>query len=999
MTPQTISHYRILRRLGAGGMGEVFLAQDTRLDRKVAIKCIREVAVGSEEARKRLIREARAAATLDHPNICTIHEIGEEGQRAFLVMQYVEGETLSLRLDRDPPNLQQSVEIAVQIAKALNEAHFHGIVHRDIKPQNIIITPAGQVKVLDFGLAKLLWSGAADSLVDTQTMLTETGVALGTVNYMSPEQARGEHVDARSDLFALGALLYKCVTGRSAFYGKNTIEVGAQIIHVTPTRPSQLNPAVPPELDSIILKALEKKIVHRYQSAEEVLTDLGEFQRTYSGAGYSSLPQSGLVTRRLPKSGTSGLVDRFRGVAGRRAVLAVVLPIATILVILLGFLNWPAGAHQPTAGAMRSYEKGAEALRDGAYYQASKALLGAVELDHNFALAHARLAEAYAEMDYMAKAKQELLLAQTLDRKVLSEKDRAYLKAISAVVLRDFSTAIETYLSLVQQAADPEKSSILFDLGRTYEKSDNLDKAIETYLEVTQRDSQSAGAFLRMGVLYGRQGESKNAEKAFNRADELYEQWSNNEGQSEVLYQRGILLQATGKPSEAREKLDKSLGMARAASNIYQEIRILLPLSDASWNEGNSAKAKEYASDAIQLAQNNDLRNLATNGLIDLGYAFMSRGELEESGKYINQALVFAEADKSALGRARSMLALGNLSLQLDNANEAIRCLTEARRFYQEAGYRRQTSTCMLLLSRANRMKGEYAASVEVSQQQLNLSTALNDLSQIAAAHSNIGYVLGIEQEQYTEGLIHMDESYKLNESLGDTLGVAYDLMHRGRLLWPLGRYDEARVALQRAFTIANQPDGSYKPVLAWVNLANAQMYLSESRFAEASRESEKARELSSDRYKELAIEAQSTLGLAQALSSQPRAGKKLCEEAVADARKTSSPRLLSKSLSALAEVLLKTGDAKDALNNAAQAQALAEKSGLQESGWRAWLIAARASQTIGSPSTLEFARRAEGSLSSFVQQWTPESRRLYLNRADVKSSRKQIDQMLGSRK
>src|SRR5262249_31908814 len=163
---------------------------------------------------------------------------------------------------------------------------------------------------------------------------------------------------------------------------------------------------VPPELDSIILKALEKKIVHRYQSAEEVLTDLSEFQRTYSGAGYSSLPQSEVVTRHLPKSGGSGVCDRFLAVVARRAgVGGAALPIATIFVILLGLLNWPAGAHQPAAGAMRSYEKGAEALREGAYYQASKALLGAVELDHNFALAHARLAEAYAEMDYMAKAK------------------------------------------------------------------------------------------------------------------------------------------------------------------------------------------------------------------------------------------------------------------------------------------------------------------------------------------------------------------------------------------------------------------------------------------------------------------------------------------------------------------------------------------------------------------------------------------------------------------
>ena len=150
MASQIVSHYRIIRKLGAGGMGEVFLAEDTRLDRKVAIKWLRTKAVASEQARKRLIREAKTAATLDHPNICTVHEIGEDGERAFIVMQYVEGETLADRLDSAPPDLRESVDIAAQVAEALIEAHSHGVVHRDIKPQNVIVTPRGQVKVLDF---------------------------------------------------------------------------------------------------------------------------------------------------------------------------------------------------------------------------------------------------------------------------------------------------------------------------------------------------------------------------------------------------------------------------------------------------------------------------------------------------------------------------------------------------------------------------------------------------------------------------------------------------------------------------------------------------------------------------------------------------------------------------------------------------------------------------------------------------------------------------------
>jgi serine/threonine protein kinase len=231
MIGQTISHYRIIGKLGAGGMGEVYLAEDEQLDRKVAIKFLPAEVATDERAKQRLIREAKTAATLDHPNICAIYEVSQEDGYSFIVLQYVEGETLAERLRNKVPDLREALAIAAQVADALREAHARGIVHRDIKPENIMLTTRGQVKVLDFGLAKVLRDpDLIEGNTETETMLSAPGMIMGTVPYMSPEQVRGEELDSRSDIFSFGTVLYELFSGRRPFEAKSAAEIISAIL-------------------------------------------------------------------------------------------------------------------------------------------------------------------------------------------------------------------------------------------------------------------------------------------------------------------------------------------------------------------------------------------------------------------------------------------------------------------------------------------------------------------------------------------------------------------------------------------------------------------------------------------------------------------------------------------------------------------------------------------------------------------------------------------------
>jgi len=594
MIGQTVSHYRILEKLGEGGMGSVYLSEDLHLARRVAIKFLTST---DHHYRARFIREARAVSALNHPNIAMVHDYGEtNGGQPFIVMEYVKGKSLSDLLD-EGLTLRRTVQIISSIAEALGEAHEQGIVHRDIKPSNVLINERGQVKVLDFGLVKHLFEPPTSGVdLDARTIhatQTRSDVIVGTPLYLSPEQATGKSIDGRSDLFALGALLYECLTGQSAFSGASVMEIGAQIIHVNPPPPSKINAAVPPSLDRITLKALQKKVEDRYQSAAELLSDLNDVSEVLTGNGVPVSSRSNKATAGVKRPNTAFATLTMQLKRQRFSLGSVILAFVGVAVAIgVLYYFWPRTYYQASPQAVFWYDQGTENLRNGAYYQASKALAQATEIDDNYALAHARLAQAWTELDYTERAKDELLAATRPSKGAsLSPRDALYLEAIRASITRRFGDAINLYSEIAKLS--PDEGSVYVDLGNAYENDGNTEKALENYLKaIDLLKRQYATAFLRAGMLYHRKQQNDKATDMFDQAERLYRAASNQEGIIEVLRQRGILFRDKGKFDDAKSQFQQSLDASRAIGNEAQQITALIDLSFSIRNVASSRKLR-----------------------------------------------------------------------------------------------------------------------------------------------------------------------------------------------------------------------------------------------------------------------------------------------------------------------------------------------------------------------------------------------------------------------
>ena len=1005
MIGQTISHYRVIEKIGEGGMGVVYVAEDTVLGRRVAIKTL-TIKPGQNEQhfRTRFLREARAVSALSHPHIATIHDYGETNEgEPYIVMELVKGQTLADLLKGDSLTIGRALEIIQQVAAALGEAHRNGVVHRDIKPSNVAVDHRGNVKVLDFGLAKQL---NIDSLTETdperQTLLTsqtQEGVIVGTPLYLSPEQALGSGIDARSDIFALGSLLYECVAGRPPFDGATRMEICTKIIRDDPDPPSTINSDVSEAVDHIVLKALAKKPTERYQSADEMAEDLADVR-----TGFAATSEMRVVPRltsrasaEIPTGTLATLSDIFR----RPRISVGYVVAGVVAVALLGILAWwltlPT-VHQPTPEARRLYDLGVNAMREGAFFKSSKLLQQAVANDDRFALAHARLAEALTELDLPDDAKNELLIAQGLvpNRAALSAVDSLRMQAISNTVTRDFPSAIENYRRLVSTVPANEKAFALVDLGRAHEKGEQLEQAIDAYRQATEIDAHNAAAWLRLGVALGRAQKYKEAEAALKQASNLFSVSNEIEGMTEVLFQEGVLLTQQAKFAEAQTQLGKALERSIALDNNDQRVRTLQQLSYTFILAGDAAKAQQYSQQATELARASGMENLTTQGLIEIGRSHMVKGDRVEAEKNLTEAVRLAQLYKGRYSEARALLALGSLRRQQDDPQRAQEYLQKALLFFREGGYGRQMFIAYFNLGYVDIELGDYNAAQQTFEQLLQAAQRVGDQQYAAFAHNGLGYVF-FDTERFPEAWAHFEEEYRIEKAINTKLAIGYTANYRGTTSWKLGRYEAAQADLAEALSVA-QSSGQdpNKELLADATWSAAALALSQRKLSEASTKAKSALGFAGSEHKVPAIRAKYTLGLATALSGQS-AGRKQCEEAVQQARTLHNPRWLTEALLALAEAALAAGDAQSAMTSAMEAQSHVAAANQRESEWRAYAIQARASERLGDKEKArQLAGRANATLASLEGIWGNDNYKSYLIRPDIDELRRQVAALTG---
>jgi len=930
MIGTTVTHYRIVSKLGEGGMGVVYEAEDLTLGRRVALKfCLS----GHDDAKLRanLLKEARAASSLSHPNIAHIYEFVEDpGGDAFISMELVSGANLARILSQRRLSIEETLKVATGVASGLEEAHRHGVIHRDIKPGNIQITSEGEVKVLDFGIAR---PAALHAAGEAKTDITRTIEGFsGTLLYMSPEQASGEVLDARSDLFSLGVVLYECLTGRAPFAADALPAVMARLLTWAPPQPSRLNPQSPAHLDRIILKLLEKDREKRYASADELLADLQAPGRVHS-------------RRRAVAALAGGLVCAGGGVAA---------------------WLWNAKRHRdPAPAAVGWYRDGLAALRYGSYHRASKDLARAAAIDPSYAMAHAYLAEAWYELDYLERAKDELLKAMaSLDS--LPAVEQLHLDAIHQTVIAEFKIAVGKYREISRMVAPDERGGALLELGRAQERNHDTKQAMATYSEATrlgaQNAAQNAAVWMRLGELQARTGAREDSARSLDRAENLFQAASNLEGATECLY---IRARYAATPAQARDLIGKALAAARVTSDDQQQIKLLLLSSNVSLEAGETAEALDDANRAIAIARADGIENLVSRGLIDLGNALFVKNRTAEALRTIEEALDIARRNGEKRSEARALVNLGSIRIQTGDMAQGWQDVQTALNYYRQGSYRTEAALALILLGRAARDKGDYEGAHRAFTETLaTLKPAESSLPRALAQEGLAS--LEMLQDQWPQARRLFDETRRVFEAIGNSSGVAINQLN---------------VALIDAM-LGHKLDGTAVPRLAAESdpVSALKIVLLEEHFGEARAKAEALLRGADASDLDTRCEASLVLGLALARSGAGARGLEVCRKAFELAQATGRPAEEADTLLASAEAALAAGDRAAAAESAGRARALLESAKQPESLWRACVLLLRSGAAGGA-----VAAEAATALGELKASWPKEDFRSYLDRPVIR--------------
>jgi tetratricopeptide (TPR) repeat protein len=930
--------YRIVRALGRGGMGEVYEAEDVELGESVALKTLLPEIAADARMIARFKQEIQLSRKIAHPNVCRVFDLARhpaEGPAAetvfFLTMEFLPGETLGARLRREGRIAAADVlPLLEQMAEALDAAHRTGVIHRDFKPSNVMLTESGagtRAVITDFGLAR-------PAEHSEESTATASGQLIGTLGYMAPELFTGGTPSAASDIYALGLVAYKAVTGELPF--ESSAPLAAVIRRAGQAAPSARArvPDLDPAWDRALARALDPDPSRRFASGRE-------FVQALRG-------ETASVTVKLP-------------VMTRRRVAGAVVVALVVVAAAIGWRAWERTRSRPGPEAEGLYQKGADDLHAGAYFAATKALGETVRLAPGFALAHARLAEAWVGLDLPEKASEEMLIARRQDLSALSRLEKLQLDAIDLTITREYPAAAAKYEEMLPLAG-ANASEIAVDLGRAYEKLGKSDKAVASFLRAAKGPGNSPAAWLRLAVQYNRVGDLVKSDDAFQQSEQFYHQTSNLEGLTQVWQERGVAANRRGKFEEGRKYLQQSLDTARVSGNDQQEIATELWLAHAAYQAGDSALAEKYAKGAFEKARAKRLEALAVGGLINLGNAYSRKRDFAAAESYLQEALASARSAKTVKLIAVSLYSLATLHDQTRRYQEASGEAQEALAYYSAGQGDQETFGLLTILGRAQRSQGSYAAAAGTFENLLNTAQKGHNRAQMASAHESLAS-LAFAQDQYPKALEHYKNAFDLSSGVELT---GYAALNWGNLLWRLGRYDDASTAFARV----SDSEKQFATLALRVSTARAEMALSQCRYTEAAT---LARRALAKADLATAGRLRGTICLAE-LARANRSAWSDCESSSADAMASADMTAQLSGRMIRFQYQIARRDRDGALQTFHEAETGLDRH--PESRWRFLVLAAQLDPQYGAA-----ARQALNELS---QLWGDEAFHGYLTRPDI---------------
>ena len=954
-----LDRFQIVRHLGSGGMGEVYEARDLELQMtRVALKVIRPSIADNPNALSRFKKEALLARTVSGRYVCRIHEffvapIGNNADcNAFLTMEYLEGTTLSERIEATGAlPIPQAMEIAMQLCAALQSIHEAGVIHRDLKPRNIMLVPSmGTEKavVMDFGLAHAALSPSETD----ETGNTEPGLIMGTPEYMAPEQFEGHEASPATDIYALGLVLYELVTGKQMFGGSSPV---AAAVHRgrRPEPLSSMRQGIPPVWDDIIAKCVEFDARSRYQSAGEVIR---------------ALQQHRYVIWRFPNGRRISIA--------RSGLAAMVLAVVVVVAIAAGFLLNYLFSYHLRPDVKEWYDQGANALREGTYFKATKAFAMAIQLDHKYPLTHARLAEAWTELDFTRDAEQEMLQATVVEPQVtLSKLDRRYVDAIRTTLIHDYSAAAQDYEAILEVLPDGQKPEGMVDLGRAYEKAGRTKEALAKYEDAAKKKPNNPAPFVHIGILKSRLRDLAGAEIAFTEAEKLYKAGSNEEGIAEVDYQRGYAANERTAFAIARENLNKSLTIADEIGSMQLRVRTLSQLASVEYYSGHNDQAIAYAKQVIQLARDNGLEYWIADGWMRLGNAHMFNGHLSDAESCIQEAVQLARRNQHPRIEADSNATLANIRDQQGKPDDTITYAKLALNYYVDYGFLMPAAKASVTIMRAQEKKGDSVRAREAAETLLRLARKGDSDLYAMWAEEELGNLL-LDSQNYPGALTHFDSSFKAGQSIPGA--IPYMSLHCADVLWRLGRYAEAEQMLNHI-----SPEAQQSTLLAsGVARTRAQLKLSQLLNKEALTIAQDALERFPEMSYAKIADLEEVIALAEVRLNRTAQAKRDADKLIALGHKESDDDVVAAGQLAEAQALTALDGSGLAMAEAANAHfAVGDE---RESKWLGFFYSAKAAGAAGNKDlSSNYAQKSIDILKELEQDWGSPAFHQYSTRPD----------------